>query len=449
MKKEKTKVKETKKQFNKGITLIALVITIIVLLILAGVSIAMLTGENGVLTKATESKEQTEIGQEKEEIKMAYAAAKTGKVDKIADPVTADELNAELDKLNSTGTASGSGTLTVTFDNGHKYTINQETGAITGPTEGGEVAEEDTLVYMFKKAQEDNCLDGSTCNREDHLHIGDYVNYEPVVGTTKESKKEENGYADQIVTVTGKDEWRVLGLSEDGTQVLLTSDGPIKEKIELSNTREGLSTLSSTEKRENFLGMYGAESYVNCEQALDNISSAFGTGEGAEKAVSMRMEDVNRTLGVVKEGNGIYLKEDTGRENNIDLGNWLGRKYTTKEEEYTPESFLKGEKLPVGTQIELTAYGYEKNSITVNDTIKNLIFEGTDSNTYWLASPGVRDETDYAHFSLGVVVNGGAICGYDILFSSYGGESRNEFGVRPVVYLQSDVTKDTISKIVK
>ena len=41
---------------NKGITLIALVVTIIVLLILAAVSIAMLTGENGILTNATKSK---------------------------------------------------------------------------------------------------------------------------------------------------------------------------------------------------------------------------------------------------------------------------------------------------------------------------------------------------------------------------------------------------------
>ena len=38
---------------QKGITLIALVITIIVLLILAGVSIAMLTGDNGILTKSS------------------------------------------------------------------------------------------------------------------------------------------------------------------------------------------------------------------------------------------------------------------------------------------------------------------------------------------------------------------------------------------------------------
>ena len=44
---------------NNGITLIALVITIIVLLILAGVTIATLTGENGILTRASEAGEET------------------------------------------------------------------------------------------------------------------------------------------------------------------------------------------------------------------------------------------------------------------------------------------------------------------------------------------------------------------------------------------------------
>ena len=55
------------KRKEKGITLIALVITIIVLLILAGVSIAMLTGENGILTQAKRAKEETERAQEEEE----------------------------------------------------------------------------------------------------------------------------------------------------------------------------------------------------------------------------------------------------------------------------------------------------------------------------------------------------------------------------------------------
>ena len=67
-KKTKTKEKLTKKQ--RGITLIALVITIIVLLILAGVSIAMLTGDNGILTQAQNAKNRTEESKEDEENKL-------------------------------------------------------------------------------------------------------------------------------------------------------------------------------------------------------------------------------------------------------------------------------------------------------------------------------------------------------------------------------------------
>lgn len=55
---------------QKGITLIALVITIIVLLILAGVTIAMLTGENGILKKATGAVSDTEKATAEEAIKM-------------------------------------------------------------------------------------------------------------------------------------------------------------------------------------------------------------------------------------------------------------------------------------------------------------------------------------------------------------------------------------------
>ena len=52
---------------DRGITLIALVVTIIVLLILAGVSISMLTGQNGILNKAADAKEKTETAQQDEE----------------------------------------------------------------------------------------------------------------------------------------------------------------------------------------------------------------------------------------------------------------------------------------------------------------------------------------------------------------------------------------------
>ena len=64
---------------TKGITLIALVVTIIILLILAGVSIAMLTGNNGVLTQGKRAKEENEIAEEKEAISLAMNALKIQK----------------------------------------------------------------------------------------------------------------------------------------------------------------------------------------------------------------------------------------------------------------------------------------------------------------------------------------------------------------------------------
>jgi len=56
---------------NTGITLIALVITIIILLILAGVSISMLTGNNGILTQAKLAKENTAQAKEEEKNKLS------------------------------------------------------------------------------------------------------------------------------------------------------------------------------------------------------------------------------------------------------------------------------------------------------------------------------------------------------------------------------------------
>lgn len=66
---------------QNGITLIALVITIIVLLILAGVSIAMLTGENGILNKATTATESTQAAEAEEAIKLAVNVVIADKLD--------------------------------------------------------------------------------------------------------------------------------------------------------------------------------------------------------------------------------------------------------------------------------------------------------------------------------------------------------------------------------
>lgn len=66
---------------QKGVTLVALVITIIVLLILAGVSIAMLTGENGILKRSVEAVDETKIAEDREAAALDVNAAMTAYYD--------------------------------------------------------------------------------------------------------------------------------------------------------------------------------------------------------------------------------------------------------------------------------------------------------------------------------------------------------------------------------
>ena len=68
--KSKRIIKRNKKEKMKGITLLSLIITIIVLLILAGISFTTLWGDNGILTKASKAKLATELAKYKEEFEM-------------------------------------------------------------------------------------------------------------------------------------------------------------------------------------------------------------------------------------------------------------------------------------------------------------------------------------------------------------------------------------------
>ena len=60
---------KAKKQ--NGITMVALVVTIIVLIILASISIAVLTGDDGIINQGKEAKDETEINEEKQIIEIS------------------------------------------------------------------------------------------------------------------------------------------------------------------------------------------------------------------------------------------------------------------------------------------------------------------------------------------------------------------------------------------
>ena len=89
MKKEKLR-----KEANKGITLIALVITIIVLLILTGVTIATLTGDNGILNQAGKAKDKTTEAEsiERVQVEVAGSYGLDGTIDK-------NQLNKNLGNI--------------------------------------------------------------------------------------------------------------------------------------------------------------------------------------------------------------------------------------------------------------------------------------------------------------------------------------------------------------
>lgn len=118
MKKEKLR-----KERNKGITLIALVITIIVLLILAGVTIATLTGENGILTRVNKAKTSNAEGEVKDEFALI---ANEWLIEKNANNKNlGDFLNEKLKEGKLTSIADNeNGTYTIKL-NGYQVIMNQ------------------------------------------------------------------------------------------------------------------------------------------------------------------------------------------------------------------------------------------------------------------------------------------------------------------------------------
>ena len=88
------KTKDFKK--TKGITLISLVVSIVVLLILAGVSIVTLTGDNGLLRQVQNAKEKTEVAEFREAVQLAYITAYSENVENGAYTVSIEELLGKL-----------------------------------------------------------------------------------------------------------------------------------------------------------------------------------------------------------------------------------------------------------------------------------------------------------------------------------------------------------------
>ena len=174
---------------EKGITLIALVITIIVLLILAGVTIATLTGDNGILKKSNDAKEETRGASVEEAVELWKINKKT---EKYSEGGTSQGLQELLDDLEKQKLITEK----------ERETIN-DVGQIT--------------------------IGSRTIQFKEKIKIGDYVNYKPKSKTYTISKT-YSGYTDNQEYTTENLGWRILNINEDGT-VDLISNKPTSHEV--------------------------------------------------------------------------------------------------------------------------------------------------------------------------------------------------------------------------
>lgn len=110
---------------NNGITLIALVVTIIVLIILAGISINLVLRENGIITRAKEASKAQEIAEIKEQIQMEIASKETEKLSN-SEELTKYELEIALNKYGNINYEDDGKTIkSITTEKGYEILLTE------------------------------------------------------------------------------------------------------------------------------------------------------------------------------------------------------------------------------------------------------------------------------------------------------------------------------------
>ena len=428
--KQKFKIKE------RGITLIALVITIIILLILAAVTIAALSGDNGILSNAARAKQETERAEILEQIRLDIYG-------EMADNEGTDPTEADIERIaDNYGDISGS-----TFDD---KVLKTEKGSY-------EIKLSD--IWQPEKADE-----GVTI--PEGLEIGSYVSYNPS-GTYPWyseycSSPEDTSYEKTLDSSTGQpfniDTWRVFDINEETGEVTLVPDHSTDDR------NDGASATSGT------VYLKGAQGYNNGVKLLNDACSAlYGNEAKGIKARSINIEDIegkmiDTELAKVYEENGygeqvstaytegnsyypsIYAKElfrSLNGENRIESG--LGMSEQTGDLiEPTDDGATVGY-LP-GTSLRPTqTYWYGDNSFmqtafeTTDNGVNyyNLLMPDGSGTYYWVASRCVSTNSSNCYFYVRRVYRGNVYA--RSMFISNGNNNYACYGLFPVVSLSSEV----------
>ena len=366
---------------SKGITLIALIITIIILLILAGISISALT-QTGIFGKTKQAEQKSKDAQEEE--------------------------NATLG----------------TYENEiHKYLgeNNEEK-----PGEPKEIK----LV--------DKVNDGT-------IKIGDYVKYTPDTVTNTDKSYTDllsnlgtySGNTDSTKNTTltltqEKLNWRVLDVTDDG-RVRLISDGPTTSQITLNGYNGYNNAVKLLDDTCNTL-------YNNSKLAskVQNIKIEDIQDRMKEKDYSKIYSEYGKKYSPTNIKYPKILENEEKQEIvNSAIENQLGLS--------SQNAFVTGNNTSATSTLKTTAWSDWQKPMTSNDYedgYYNLfINNGSNYDTYWMSSRLVSAHADIAGFGVNHVESG-SVYSYT-LYRSDNGESCYTHALRPIITINSNVQIDT------
>jgi len=428
------KEKETK---SKGITLVALIITIIVMLILVGVSIQVVINSDLIGT-AQDAANSTKTAYRQEE-KMNNVTIEGTEYNIIEEYISQIECEHEWGNAEITKRANCS------EDGKQKKTC----------TKCGKQVEE-----IIEKNQNHIIGNGVCikCGQTYGLEIGGYIEgYNPGIGkdgdiktTSYESKGAQtggtnidgtsgNGYGNQEFGFTkdgfttteeekaaGKTKWRIIG-EEDG-QIIITTANPIQTTGGSNYYLQGQAGYEILiEELNKISGIYGQGKYADTRKYSYEIDGTKIESGGR----SLKVEDIGYTL---VEETKTYTTNADG--NVVKDNGTVGLTFTYWGEDDTnvetgAEWFTLGAN-ESATMVKRTLSGG-------NSEIRSVVGQDSEGNSVysWLASRYVEFESGRVRLDARII-NSSDINSFR-LFYSYNAARSSSYGIRPVVYLESDI----------
>ena len=481
--------------------MVALVVTIVVLLILAGISINLVLGDNGIVKKAQEASAKTKLSSVEEELTMIiaeypispeYANLKEFLESKMSNGIDAvtevGDGKLEVEKDGYVATVNADGTIAEFGKTGPRPAVsdikvvlnsngsgeNQPAGktdegtplyiAFTHSIEGGTTTVSPSIPFKVTangtyKFTVTGTVNGETSTKtvsvtvnqySSKYKIGDYVNYTYdtasnyvlTSATCGSSSNPTNG----IPQTTGL-KWRILNIDEANGTVDLISENPTDTSVYFSG----------------ILGYNNGPYLMNeiCKAQYSNKT----LGVEARNINLLDMEKHLTAAGIAARNgytNGVqqYGTTKTYTSNTKYPSLYAGQKGAGVDvaeanassilQDHTKGNDPYGESKPIAeTEPTTDNTSGTGNPLTVTQTYYNISINSTNygdaykvlsnSTWYWVASRYGLTRSDYAHFGLRIA---GTYTGGALMFYSNGNASNDNYRLRPVVSLSSSILSD-------